>query len=188
MSEADPIHKRGKALEDEFFHRVDEALQEKIRLAAEREQPKAMLVAATGFRDEALLNHLLDAGIGVERLAALALVPSVWVAWADGKVTPEEREAVLAAAVSDGLNEDSVAFHLVQAWLDTRPESSLWDLWCEYAAALAVDLPAETKQTLATEIVRQATAVAKASGGTLGFGSISAQEQIVLARVAKILK
>lgn len=188
MSESDPIHKRGQALENEFFHRVDEALQQKIRLAVEREQPKAMLIEATGFRDEALLDHLLDAGIGVERLAALALVPAVWVAWADGKVTRQEREAVLEAAGKDGLNQDSVAYQLVQAWLDNRPDPSLWDLWGEYAAALAVDLPAETKESLADEIVRQATVVAKASGGTLGFGSVSAQEQAILTRIAKTLK
>ncbi|QEG42147.1 hypothetical protein [Roseimaritima ulvae] len=188
MSESDSIHKRGKALEDEFFHRVDEALLEKLRLDAEREEPKARLSAATGFQDPQLLDHLLDAGIGVDRLAALALVPTVWVAWADGEVTRDERAAVLAAAKKDGLNQDSVAFQLVQSWLDNQPAESLWDLWREYAVALAADLPAGTKQSLADEIVRQATVVAKASGGKLGFDTVSAREQAVLNIVAKTLQ
>ncbi|WP_153557603.1 hypothetical protein [Roseimaritima sediminicola] len=188
MSEPDAIHKRGRALEDEFFHRVDEELQEKIRLAVQREQPKAMLREATGFQDDELLDQLLDAGINVEKLAALALVPAVSVAWADGKVTPDERRAVLQAAGADGLKKDSVAFHLVESWLQQEPSPSLWQLWEEYAEALTADMSESTKKTLTDEVIRQATVVAKASGGTLGFGSVSAKEQAVLNKAQRTLQ
>ena len=38
MFEHDAIHERGKALEDEFFHRVDEKLRQQLHDSLEREK------------------------------------------------------------------------------------------------------------------------------------------------------
>ena len=46
------------------------------------------------FVDE-LLDHLLDGGFQPASVAALALVPAVFIAWADGSVTQNERQAVI---------------------------------------------------------------------------------------------
>ena len=56
-----------------------------------REKLREQLASATGFQDPELIDHLVDRGFEPTTLTALALVPMVFVAWADGTVTPSER-------------------------------------------------------------------------------------------------
>lgn len=186
MFETDALHRRGQALEDEFFHRVDEQLKEKLRQSMEHEKLREQLSAATGFTDETLLDHLIEGGFQPTTLTALALVPAVFIAWADGSVTPKERQAVLAAALSRGLDHEPTAMQMVTAWLDKHPPRTLWTLWKEYAEGLHDSVSETLSDLLMKEILRTATAVAEASGGTLGFGKISAAEQKILDEIANM--
>jgi len=185
MFEHDAIHDRGRALEDEFFHRVDEQLREKLRESMEREDLRAQLIAATGFKDDELLDHLLDGGFQPASVAALALVPLVFVAWADGSVSPSERQAVMSTALQRGLENQPIAMKVVDGWLHAHPPQSLWKLWKEYAMALRSTVPTAVAEKLTNEILRQCKAVAEASGGTLGFGKICKQEQEILDEIAE---
>lgn len=186
MFESDAIHQRGQALEDEFFHRVDEKLKADLRRSMEREKAREQLSAATGFQNRELLDHLLDAGFNAASLTALALVPIVFVAWADGSVTPKERQAVMSAALQRGLEHDPTALQMLEVWLQKHPSRSLWKLWKEYAEAVHATVSPTLAEMLIKEILRQATIVAEASGGTLGFGKISKDEQAILDEVAKL--
>lgn len=185
MFDHDAIHDRGRALEDEFFHRVDEQLREKLRSSMERETQRAQLVAATGFQDEELLDHLLDAGFQPASVTAMVLVPAVFVAWADGSVTEHERQAVMNAALQRGLENQPVAMKLVEGWLHHHPPRSLWKLWKEYTLAVRKKVPEAVAGRLTGEILRQCKIVAEASGGTLGFGKVSKAEQAVLDEIAE---
>ncbi len=185
MFDHDAIHDRGKALEDEFFYRVDEQLRQKLRESMEREEQRKQLIAATGFQDEELLDHLLDGGFQPTSVAALALVPAVFTAWADGSVTASERQAVMGAALQRGLDNQPMAMQMIEAWLHTHPPRSLWKLWKEYAMALRKTAPPNVAEKLTNEILRQCTSVAEASGGTLGFGKISKEEQEILDEIAE---
>ena len=186
MFEHDPIHERGQALEDEFFHRVDEKLRQELRESMEREKAREQLSAATGFQDPELLDHLLDGGFSAASLTALALVPTVFVAWADGSVTPKERQAVMSAALQRGLEHEPGALHMVEAWLHKHPPRSLWKLWKEYAQAVHTSVSPTSAKVLTNEILRQATIVAEASGGTLGFGKISKDEKAILEEIENL--
>jgi hypothetical protein len=186
MHDTDALHQRGQALEDEFFHRVDEKLRVELREAMEREKSREQLSAATGFKDQALLDHFLEGGFQATTLAALSLVPTVWVAWADGSITPKERQAVLSAALQRGLEHEPTAFQMVEGWLHKHPPRSLWKLWKEYAEAVHETVSPTLAELLMTEILRQATVVAEASGGTLGFGKITASEQAILDEIRDI--
>ena len=185
MFDHDAIHDRGRALEDEFFHRVDEQLRHKLRDSMEREQQRERLIAATGFKDDALLDHLLDGGFQPMTIAALALVPAVFVAWADGSVTENERNAVMTAALQRGLDNQSLAMEMVDGWLHAHPPRSLWNLWKEYSIALRAMVPDAVSDKLTSEILRQCKTVAEASGGTLGFGKISSEEQEILDEITE---
>lgn len=184
MFETDGLHRRGQALEDEFFHRVDEKLRRDLREAMHHETAKVQLASATGFRDERLLDHLIEAGFEATTLAALALVPTVFVAWADGSVTPKERQVVMSAALKRGLEFEPSALHMVESWLHKHPPRPLWQLWKEYAEAIHASFSPTLAELLAKEILEQATAVAQASGGTLGFGKVSEAEQAILDEIA----
>jgi len=186
MFETDALHRRGQALEDEFFHRVDEKLRAELRESMERSEQRTQLSAATGFQEQELLDHLLDAGFQASTLMALALVPSVFVAWADGSVTPQERQAVMSAALQRGLEHEPTALHMIEAWLHKHPPRTLWKLWKEYAEAIHATVSPTLAEMLMREILRQATAVAEASGGTLGFGKVSKDEQAILDEVANM--
>lgn len=187
MFETDPFAKRERALEDEFFHRVDEKLREQLLQKMEREKAREAITAATGIEDEGLIDDLLDAGFEADTLVSIALVPSVFVAWADGSVTDAERQAVLKAAEERGISEAHVSRHLLENWLESRPPKTLWATWKHYAAAAGKKLAGATSGRLSDEIISHATWVAKASGGVLGIGKISKAEQEILDDVKQTL-
>ena len=187
MSEPDAFSKREKALEDEFFHRVDEKLREELRRSMERDRSREALAAATGLTDEELLNALVDAGLQATSLTALALVPAIFVAWADDTVDSLECDTIMNAAKERGINEDGVAMQLLQSWLKKRPPKSLWDTWQKYAHSIGETLTDAASKSLSGEVLSLAKAVAESSGGVLGFGKTSKSEQEVLDRIKESL-
>ena len=78
-------------------------------------------------RSAAVLQTILDLGIEPHDLAALTLVPLVSTAWANGDVTPAERDAALIAAEREGVSKESGAHALLESWLDEPPEPPLLD-------------------------------------------------------------
>lgn len=188
MSDPDAFTKREKALEDEFFHRVDEKLRADLRRSMDRDRSREALSEATGLTDQELLNALIDAGFQATTLVALALVPAIFVAWADDSVDQLECETIMKAASERGINEDGVALQLLETWLKKRPPKSLWDTWKRYAHGVGESLSDSTSGALSSEVLRLATAVAESSGGVLGFGKTSKREQEVLDEIKAALK
>ncbi|MDA8743906.1 hypothetical protein N9N28_04650 [Rubripirellula amarantea] len=186
MFERDAIHERGKALEDEFFHRVDEKLRAELRRKMEHDDAVARLQSATGFEDAQLLSHLVDSDFTPASIAVIALVPLVFVAWADGFITPAERQSILSAALHRGIKDNPTAFEVLEQWLHHRPSDSLLELWKEYAIALGQTLTPTLAKMLQQEILRLATAVAQASKKQFSRESISAAEQAVLDKIAEV--
>ncbi|WP_436714462.1 hypothetical protein U8335_15355 [Roseiconus lacunae] len=186
MFEQDSLHRRGKALEDEFFHRVDEKLGAALRARMHRDDAIERLKSTTGFDDQAVVEHLVDAGFTPSSIVALALVPMVFVAWADGNLTAAERQSILSAALHRGVNSEPAAFSMLEDWLHHRPADSLWHVWEEYANAVGQSLTPTLATMLHQEIMRLATKVANASGGHFGRGRISANERAVLDQLADL--
>ena len=77
---------RGRALEDEFFRKEDQRLIERLRELRDKSVSREALALASGIKNEAILDKLLELGIRPETVAALALVPLAEVAWADGSL------------------------------------------------------------------------------------------------------
>jgi len=144
-------------------------------------EPTAALAAVSGIDDKGLLQDLLAAGIRPETFACLALLPLVEVAWADGDISRRERDAVMQAAATHGIESGSAAGALLDHWLATRPEVKMVDAWKEYIAALASRLPPDRSKKLAEEILGRARSIAATSGGILGLGAkVSVSEQFAL--------
>ena len=176
----DAFRATGRALENEFFAKRDAerlaALRKEIATRAERRG----LADVTGIPDEKVLQQLVDLGVTAENLAAVAIVPLVLVAWADGELDEKERTAVLQAAASHDVEEGQAAHQLLQTWLAAKPDDSLRDAWLAYAAAFRDELPKEVVVALHEWVMTRAKAVAEAAGGFLGLGSISGSEQRML--------
>lgn len=181
MTNDDGLIERRRTLEEEFFARREAETWARLRSRAEEESRRRELAAISGIRDEALLDRLFAHGIDADTFPALALVPVVEVAWADGDVAPAERVALLRAAADHGLQADDPAHGVFARWLAERPPDALVGLWKQYVAALCADLDTAAQMVLADEVLGRARAVAEAAGGFLGLGNrVSAAERRVL--------
>ena len=108
---------RGRALEEAFFAQKNRELLGNLIEELAEVETKSALAAMTGIQDPAVIDELFAAGISTDTLAAFSLVPLVAVAWADGSVALEEREAILKAAANEGIQTESNAGKLLQDWL-----------------------------------------------------------------------
>ena len=172
---------RRKALEESFFAKQNEKLRRALREQEAAKARKEALAAASGISDDAVLEELIALDIAADTVAALALVPLVEVAWADGSIDDKERVAILTAAEQAGLEKGGASHQLLQSWLTARPDQDVRRAWKEYVEALCNTLSAEPKQALKEQMVGRARAVAEAAGGFLGLGSkVSSKEKAVL--------
>ena len=174
---------RDAALGDTFFGPQD-ALRKQLRESFGAKDARETLAAVSGIRNEELLRKLVVMGLAGDTLAALSIVPLVAVAWADGRLNPKEREAVLQGAAEAGLGSDSLVYPWLLKWLEERPTASVLRTWREYIQELAAQKGFAALEELRAEVLGRARKVANAAGGFLGLGSrISAHEEAVLAEL-----
>jgi hypothetical protein len=180
MSDVIGIKARAKALEDSFFERENQELLRKLREQAAREDRKRTLREALNVSDDQVLDALVDLDLDTESIVAFGLVPLVEVAWADGSIHDNEREAILRAADERGIAAGSTTYRLLQNWLLHQPDARLLEVWRYYSRELIASLGPESGALLKDRVLGNARAVAEAAGGFLGLGSISAVEKAVL--------
>jgi hypothetical protein len=184
-SSNDPFKQREIGLEEAFFKERDRQLMDKLRGELSAFEEKRKVAHVTGIVEEHVLNSLVQAGVRAETLAAVTLIPLVEVAWCDGTVAPEEREAVLNAAVSQGIHRDSAAHELLKKWLEQHPDPRIITAWKEYVHELARLAPKETIAAMKKNMLDRATRVAAAAGGFLGLATISKHEKAKIDELAK---
>ena len=171
---------RRRALEDSFFAKKNAELLERLKRNLDSTDRKKALAAASGITDDAVLEHLLQANIQAETVAALGVVPLLAVAWADGKLDEREKQAVLTACETEGLQPGSEAYHLLDGWLKEPPTPELLAAWKDFIAAARTKLSPEALTALKDDVLGRARKIATTSGGILGISTISGDEQRVL--------
>ncbi len=177
----DSLNQRRQALEDAYFAGMDRKLLERMREHLSSEKSREELSQLLHIDDVATLDHLLAQNITARTLGALALVPLVEIAWADGHVHEEERQAILDSARKEGMNPDAPSYALLSAWLEKWPGPGLMQAWKEYIAALRKVLDEEAVEALRSIVIERVEHVARAAGGILGLGNkISRAEKVVL--------
>jgi hypothetical protein len=182
MSEV-TLEERGRALENQFYEKEN---QEKLTAMKEKldgQRDKDDLRKASGMTDEAVLDKLVALGLRTNTIAALSLVPLIQVAWADGTIQDNERNAILQGAHGKGLEQGTDGYELLQTWLAKRPDEELFVAWEAYIKALAAQLNDEQNRLLKNQIVGFAKMVAASAGGILGFAKVSKDEEKVLHRI-----
>src|SRR3990172_535420 len=182
---SDALHKRERALEEEFFARKSQQLRDKLKATFDQEVTREKLKAATGITDPVVLERLIALQVRGETMAAFWLYPLVEVAWADGKLDRKERDAILEAAVAGGVAKGSAGYELLEATIADGPTEARRLVWFAYARDLADRLDPTERRLVREDLVRRARAVAEASGGVLGMRRVSASEQRVLDRIAE---
>jgi len=125
--------------------------------------------------------RLIELDIGPGTAISLSLVPLVFVAWADGKMSRNEREAILRAAETRGVAPGAPARELLETWLSKRPEPSLLEAWKGYVRALWPHFNDPQRAEMRASLLGNAREIAEAAGGFLGLTSrISEEERAVL--------
>jgi hypothetical protein len=172
----EPFGDRRRALEDSFFMERDRQLLDKLRNQLSSFEERNKLSHVSGITEEHVLDNLVKAGVKAETLAAVQLIPLVEVAWCDGSVAADERDAVLNAAAAQGIHPDSASYELLRQWLQTRPDVRVIAAWKEYVHELAQLMP-HTAPAMKKNLTERLRRVAEAAGGFLGLSTISKTEQ-----------
>ena len=178
------LHDRRRALENSFFAARDNQLLAALKAKTESESQLQQLASASGIEDQQVLEELLAAGVQAETMTALTLIPLVQVAWADDSMDDREKEAILAAAADEGLDQQDPSYQLLEQWLSVGTSPSLLEGWEEYISALVSSLSESASENLKQNTLSRSRRVAEAAGGFLGMGNkVSSQEQLVLDRL-----
>ena len=171
---------KAKALEDSFFAKENERILLELRAVKARDEKRKEFREYLNIDSEEIINALVDLEVEPETLVAFSLVPLVEVAWADGQIQPKERDAIIKAAIEQGVEEGSPTCALLRNWLQTKPEVMLLEVWKGYIEELKGSLAPRSREHLKSGTMGRARAIAEAAGGFLGVASISAAEKKML--------
>ncbi len=178
------LDSRRRTLEDAFFRKRDAILAEQFHKLEKMKETKQALHKVSGITDEKVLDKLVALNVRPETLASLAMVPLVEIAWADGSIGVEERDAILKAVSKSGFVKGSIEYALIEGWLACRPPKSMLDAWTHYIQGLTENLNKTQIAHLRDELIGHAQDIARASGGFLGLTSkISTAERAMIDRL-----
>jgi hypothetical protein len=179
----DAFAERGRSLEDEYFHRKEKEVIDKMRRKAAADAERQRLGQQAGVADEEVLRDLEQLGYTPETVMLLHLVPLIQTAWAEGGVTPRERDLVVKAARTRGIEAGSAADAQLSRWLEHRPSDQFFENTLRAIRTILHAQPPETRQASERDLLSLATAIASASGGIVGFRAVSDEERQILAHI-----
>lgn len=122
---------------------------------------------------------LTDLGMDALSSRALATLPLVQVAWADGSIKAKERERILRAA-DDALGLGEEGARLLQDWLLHRPSERYFHAGRSLLRALAVTPRSGFDEPLLRKVLTLSEEAARASGGLCGWFRTGAAEKRIL--------
>jgi hypothetical protein len=185
MTDKEFFGDRRRSKEEEYFRKQEQELIEKLRQRGREEATRRRMAERTGVADEEVLRDLEALGYTPETVMLLHLVPLLQMAWAEGSVSDRERDLIIEAARARGIDKDSPADHQLASWLASRPPDELFEKTLRAIGAILQARPPEEREANQRDLLSRLTAIASASGGILGFGKVSPEEQQVLARISQ---
>lgn len=188
MTDRDAFAERGRSLEEEYFHRKEREVIEKMRVRAAAEEQRRRMGEQAGVADEEVLRDLQDLGYTPETVMLLHLVPLIQTAWAEGGVSEKERELILKAARSRGIDAGSPCDQQLTMWLSQRPSDAFFEKTLRAIRTILEAQPADAREASQKDLLSLATAIASASGGIVGFRAVSDEERQILAHISEELK
>ena len=190
--EKDAFKERERSIEETYFRQRDAKLLERLRQEAKLEDIATALAEKLQVDNPELLGRVRALGVTIDTAPAFFVAPLVQVAWAEGKVTEEERDTVLRLARARGIEENSPAYAQLLEWLRVRPADAVFDTAVEVIKSGFAVLPPEEREERIKRLVQACQEVAMASGGglakLLGLGSVSSSEASVLDTITSTLR
>lgn len=185
MADNELFGDRRRGLEEEYFRRQERELIAKLQQRGSEEASRKRLAERTGVADEEILRDLESLGYTSETVMLLHVVPLLQMAWAEGDVSDRERDLIIEAARTRGIEKDTPADRQLAEWLASRPGDDLFDKTLRVIGAILESRPPGEREASQKDLLSRLTAIASASGGILGFGKVSPQEHQVLARISQ---
>ena len=185
MAEKGFLEDRRRSQEEEYFHKRELELIAKLQQRGRDAAARQRMAEHTGVVDEEILRDLEALGYTPETVMLLHLVPLLQVAWADGGVSDRERALIIEDARARGIEHGSAADRQLASWVTTQPSSELFEKTLRAIGAILQARPEEERETNQRDLLSYSTAIASASGGILGLGKVSSEEQRVLARICE---
>jgi hypothetical protein len=170
-------------LEEAFFLAEDQRLIQKHRALKAMQESKQALAEVSGITNDRVLEKLVSLGTTPQMVAALAVVPLIEVAWADGEVDDQERQAILRSLGDSGVSPGGIEHELVETWLERRPGPKLLAAWQQYVHGLCEKMNDSERGAFRDEVLKSTLAVAEASGGFAGLWQVSAAEREMIERL-----
>jgi len=175
-------------LEEEYFHRKEREIIEKMRVRAAADEQRRRLGQETGVANDDVLHDLQDLGYTPETVMLLHLVPLIQIAWAEGGITQKERDLIVKAARSRGITAGSPADQQLDLWLAQRPSDELFEKTLRAIRTILQAQPDDARAASEKDLLSLASAIANASGGIIGFRAVSDEERQILAHISEELK
>jgi hypothetical protein len=188
VTDKDAFAERGRTLEEDYFRRKEQEVIEKMRRSAAAEAQRRQLGEQAGVADAGILQDLQELGYTAETVMLLHLVPLIQTAWAEGSVSNQERDLILQAARSRGIDAGSPADVQLTRWLTDRPSDELFDKTLRAISAILQSRSPEERAASERDLLSLCTAIASASGGIFGLHAVSEDERQILARISKQLE
>ena len=188
MADRDALGDRRRGLEEEYFHRKEKELIEKMRRHAEQESTRRRLGEKAGVASEEILNDLQELGYTPETVMLLHLAPLIQTAWAEGGITQRERELIIKAARSRGIDAGSAADGQLATLLTERPSQEFFEKTLRAIGAILQTQPPEVREKTARDLVSLSASIAAVSGGIVGFRTVSDEERQILAHISEELE
>lgn len=188
MSDKDAFADRRRSQEEEYFHKREQELIAKMRKRGADEENRKQIAERTRITDETLLQELQAAGYTPETVALVELLPLVQVAWADGAVSTRERDVIVEKARGRGIEQGSEADRKLTEWLTERPSDDALGIALRGISAMLQARPPGERDAMRQELLSSCSGIASASGGVLGFGKVSDEEQALLDRIQGALE
>lgn len=171
--------------EETFFHKREAELLAELRRKVASERKRKGLEEELDVHDERVLRALEEMGFTRDVLVLLHAIPLVQVAWSDGTMSPAERGKILELAATRGIVPGTPTYDRLLPLLERRPPDEAFDACTRVIRAMFSHWSEEERRTYETDLSTYAVAVARASGGVLGIGAISAKERAVLERISR---
>jgi hypothetical protein len=185
MDDKDMFRARAHWLEETYFRKREQELLEKLHLRKALEVEREQMAESTGINDPAMLEELQKDGYTEETIALLPLVPLVEIAWTEGGVADRERRMIFHLAQSRGIQPGSKAHKQLSAWLETKPSGRFFEDTLHAIRVMYEALSPEKRRASRESLMVYCNQIAElASGGILGRGKISDEEQAVISHIA----
>lgn len=188
MSDSNILSDLRIAKEEEYFHKKEKELIEKMRQRALKEQERQELSEFFFVEDAEMLDDLQQLGYSRDTIFLLFLVPVIHVGWIDGQVTEQEREAILEIARQRGMEEGAPAEAMLLDWLNKRPSDEFFEKTLRLIRNILETRPPVVHNIREQSLAHYCNLVASASGGFMGFGKVSAAQKELINKIVDELE